>query len=239
MATIPSSFAAGDEVTVAHLNSWGLALKAMGIADDDAGKLILPPSLWLPFAVRSGAGGIRTRAVPPSTTHTVGAGKVLYVNNLSGAGQFTANTGGGAFSITAASTGNAALIIVPTGLCLGAGDQLTTPAAGYAKGIEIDASALPLSPTRVLKTVTNAATHTVGAGKALLLTHAFPATEETTVAVLNIGGVNAFASFALSGTSGGTRLATPVWAPLWVEAGTAVAAAAAVTWVISGFEYSV
>ena len=225
MTTIPTTLATGDTLTAAHVDSFGLALKALGITDDNAGDPILARSLGLPVAANGFDTALRGFAVAASSTYTVPASTWAVITWLDN---------GGTSAVTVTPSGGSALTVTPTaqgagraGLVLGAGDQLTLGANAGAHGFEM---AAPADLTRVLETVTNAVTKTIGAGTVFVLTHASAATATR----LTIGGTAGVSVSWYSATYGASP---PIVAPN-VYVNQSIASNSANAILISGVTYT-
>lgn len=233
MATIPRSFVAGEKPTVAQWNAAGNAFFGMGVADDNAGKLIIPISLDLPFGVRSGGGTPQTKAIAGSTTYTVPSGKFFYVQVISASSTVIVQvtpSGGSAINVSL----NTAIFLAHTGLCLGAGDSITVPANAVASGLLFDAAALVGSPARVLEKFNNTTTYTVPTGKHLLATHLMPCATQSLCQIDGVGAIYAYPFGGLS--SAGQHQTTP---RLYLAASQALSVSSANDWLVSGMAYSV
>lgn len=228
-STIPSSYSGGEIPSVANWNAAGLALKALGITDDNDGDPMTARSGLYPFSFRGGDSALAGKQIDGSS-YTVIAGQMAVVDivHIGGGNDSTVTPSGGAAIIFASDIGSLAPSKV--GIVLGAGDQIAMASTCRA-GMNIFTA--PSDATRVLQAVTSASTYTVAAGKVLYLTHASSVGEALTAisellidsVIMNVPNVAGFGATPVPVDCRQTRV---------LKAGQVVGASAGDTILISG-----
>lgn len=228
MTAIVANRAADDLISEADHNTLALALKAIGITDDNDGDPMAGRAFGLPISLRGGDANLAARAVGPSSSYTVPAGALFVVTQYQHAAGVTDTvtpSGGGAITLSSYGTAGARSVM----MVLGAGDQIAMGAGSACMGQLLTAAA---DVTRVLQTVTNAVTYSVAAGKVLHLTHASPvAAVAGATTKLTIDGVTG-PVLPNAGEANTASFASPL--RLALRATQVLASSTADTWLISG-----
>ena len=167
MAAIPI-YTGGEKPTAAQWAAPGRALQGLGITDDNGGDPISARSFALMLALTGSDATLASKVVTSGASYTVPASTLYVVNHYEHAAGVTDTVtpnGASAINLSTHATGAGSR---PIFLILGPSDAIAMGAASYASGFLL---ALPSDVSRVLKSVTNASTHSVTAGKWLWLTH--------------------------------------------------------------------
>lgn len=228
MTAIVSNRAADDLISENDHNTLALALKALGITDDNDGDPMTARAFGLPISLRGGDANLAARAVGPSSSYTVPAGALFVVTqyqHAAGVSDTVTPSGGAAITLSSYATAGARSLL----LVLGAGDQISLGAGSACLGQLLTA---PADVTRVLQTITNVSTYSVAAGKVLHLTHASPVSAVAGATTkLTVDGVTG-PFLPNAGESNTASFASPL--RLALKAAQVLASSTADTWLISG-----
>lgn len=206
MAAIPSTYVDGDEPTAAQWNSPGLALKSLGLSDDNGGRVQFPGSINLPVALQGALAGVSTRVVTPAAAFTVPPSTLAILRGWG----FDATLG----QILYAPAGGSATLLVgyvgtpfaptPANVVFGAGDTISVTGAATtpASGAILQLLPQPANCSRFLFNVAMEPTaHYIVPGNGALLITAFLGTGTVITAYIddNAVAVPPFGNYATGG----------------------------------------